>query len=147
MWNAKKSVMLSLICNRFVMAAVVAVGFGTPWLVNSYVAYLDKRPEVAQPLMVTLLGCCIVAFIALWCLDRLLRNIREDQVFIRENVILLRRISWCCFGVALILFCSYYYLFFLIAGIAAAFIGLILRVVKNVIEEAIVLKHENDLTI
>lgn len=147
MWNAKKSVTLSLICNRLVMAAVVAVGFGTPWLVNTYVVYWNKRPDVAQPLMVTLFGSCIVAFVALMCLDKLLRNIRGNQVFIRENVILLRRISWCCFGVALILFCSYYYLFFLIAGIAGAFIGLILRVVKNVIEEAIVLKNESDLTI
>jgi hypothetical protein len=31
--------------------------------------------------------------------------------------------------------------------VAAGFIGLILRVVKNVIEEAVILKSENDLTI
>lgn len=147
MWNTKKSVKLSLICNRLVIAAVIAVGAGTPWLVNGYVYYLEKRPDVAQPLMVTLLGSCVVALVALLCLDRLLRNIQKSQVFISENVVLLRRISWCCFGVALILLVSYYYLFFMVAGVAAAFIGLILRVVKNVIEEAIALKNENDLTI
>ncbi|WP_130860961.1 DUF2975 domain-containing protein [Bacilliculturomica massiliensis] len=147
MWNAKKSVTLSLVCNRLVIAAVIAVAVGTPWLVNGYVYYLEKRQSVAQPLMVTLIASCAVALVALLCLDRLLVNIRESQVFIPENVALLRRISWCCFGVAVILLVSYYYLFFLIAGIAAAFIGLILRVVKNVIEEAIILKNENDLTI
>lgn len=147
MWNAKKSVTLSLVCNRLVIAAVIAVGVTTPWLVNGYVDYMDKRASVAQPLMVTLLGACVVALVALFCLDRLLTNIRKSQVFIQENVALLRRISWCCFGVALILLVSFYYLFFLVAGVAAAFIGLVLRVVKNVIEEAIILKNENDLTI
>ena len=147
MWNAKKSVTLSLVCNRLVIAAVIGVAVGTPWLVNGYVDYLGKRQSVAQPLMVTLIASCVVALVALLCLDRLLVNIKKSQVFIPENVALLRRISWCCFGVAIVLLVSYYYLFFLIAGIAAAFIGLVLRVVKNVIEEAIILKNENDLTI
>lgn len=147
MWNVKKSVKLSLICNRLVIAAVILTGAATPLLVNGYVNYLDKRPDVTQPLMVTILASCVVALVALFCLDLLLQNIRKGKVFISENVALLRRISWCCFGIAIILFVSYYYLLFIIAGIAAAFMGLILRVVKNVIEEAIVLKDENDMTI
>lgn len=147
MWNAKKSVMLSLVCNRLVIAVVVAVGVFTPLLAGGYVDYMDQAPSMARPLTFTVLGSCAVALVALFCLDRLLVNIRRNQVFIHENVTLLRRISWCCFGIALILLVSYYYMMFLVAGLAAAFMGLILRVVKNVIEEAVILKNDNDLTI
>ena len=40
-----------------------------------------------------------------------------------------------------------YYMPFLIVSAAAAFVGLILRVVKNVFAEAVRLKDENDYTI
>ncbi|MPM58796.1 hypothetical protein SDC9_105629 [bioreactor metagenome] len=42
---------------------------------------------------------------------------------------------------------GYYYLLFYFVAIVAAFIGLILRVVKNVIDQAITIKAENDFTI
>ena len=45
------------------------------------------------------------------------------------------------------LFRSLYYMPFLIVSAAAAFVGLILRVVKNVFAEAVRLKDENDYTI
>ncbi|MBQ2868015.1 MAG: DUF2975 domain-containing protein, partial [Firmicutes bacterium] len=74
--------------------------------------------------------------------------IKNEQVFTDENVSLLRRISWCCFLAALItLISSRFYLVFGLIGIAAAFMGLILRVVKNVIQQAVIIKAENELTI
>ena len=42
--------------------------------------------------------------------------------------------------------CAYYIPFFFVA-IAAGFVGLIVRVIKNVFAEAIALKDENDFTI
>jgi hypothetical protein len=85
---------------------------------------------------------------ALFYLDRLLANIKKKEVFIVKNVKYLRRISWCCFVVAALLLTGAYstFLLFLMA-VAAAFMGLILRVVKNVIEQAVIIKEENDLTI
>ena len=85
---------------------------------------------------------------ALYGLWRLLRNISEGEVFIPENVSILRLLSWCCIAAGLVcLFSALYYMPFLIVSAAAAFVGLILRVVKNVFAEAVRLKDENDYTI
>ena len=70
------------------------------------------------------------------------------QQGVLEHVFLLRVISWFCFIIAVIygVFCFRYVLAILI-GAAAAFVGIILRVVKNVFEQAIAIKTENDFTI
>jgi hypothetical protein len=92
--------------------------------------------------------CCVPALIALYSLDRLLANISNEDVFIPKNVGYLRRISWCCFAVAgMVALAGYYYYVFFLGAIMAAFIGLILRVVKNVIEQAVNIKAEYDFTI
>ncbi len=148
MWNPSKSVKLSSICTKIAIALVVAFAFAMPFMVNSYVGYAGKNPEVAFPLMVTLYACIVPGAVSLFCLDRLLANIEKNEVFIESNVRLLRFISWCCFAVSAILFVSgFYYIFLLIVAVAAAFLGLILRVVKNVIEQAVHIKRENDFTI
>ncbi|MDD4583649.1 MAG: DUF2975 domain-containing protein [Eubacteriales bacterium] len=110
--------------------------------------YTAKSPEIVFSLLVTIYVCCIPALIALFCLDRLLANIKKGEVFIQKNVKYLRLISWCCFAVSIILALSgFYYILFLMIAVAAAFFGLILRVVKNVIEQAMIIKNENELTI
>ena len=42
---------------------------------------------------------------------------------------------------------SFYYFPFFIVFIVMAFIGLILRIIKNIFEKAIIIKEENELTI
>ena len=98
------------------------------------------------------MGTIYVGFVPaaflLYSLFKLLRRIETGQVFTDENVDLLRRISWSCFagaGVALVsLF--YYYPWFFVA-LAAAFMGLIVRVVKNVVAQVVELKNEADYTV
>lgn len=103
---------------------------------------------MASSFLLTVYACCVPALYALYCLDRLLANIKKKEIFIEKNVKFLRRISWCCFAVsALILIAALSSFLLFIGAIAAAFMGLILRVVKNVIEQAMILKDENDLTI
>jgi len=78
----------------------------------------------------------------------LLHQIGSGRVFINENVSYLRYISWCCFaGAALCIISGFYYVPWFAPGIAAAFVGLIIRVVKNVVAEAVALQDESDLTI
>ena len=148
MWNSKKSVMLSLVFTRIVMVLVVAVGFVTPMMVDAYLEYTSRGTELWGLLLATVYGCCVPALVALFSLDRLLANIKRSHVFLDANVSYLRWISWCCFFVSLVLMPAAFSIRVLwVVAVAAAFIGLILRVVKNVIEEAVVLKSENDLTI
>ena len=88
-------------------------------------------------------------------LIRLLGNVRRAEIFTPSAVSKLRGISWCCFAECLILLgggVSFYKLFilpraFLVIAFIAAFLGIVLRVVKNVIEEAVAIKSENDYTI
>jgi hypothetical protein len=149
MWNADKSVVLSLICTKLVMLLVVVFAFVAPNIVDYYLGYTAAiNSDIASDFLVTVYTCCVPALIALFCLDRLLTNIKRKEVFIEKNVRYLRWISWCCFVVsALILIGAFSTLLLFIVAIAAAFIGLILRVVKNVIEQAMIIKNENDLTI
>lgn len=88
------------------------------------------------------------AAITLWGLRRLLRNIGAGAVFIAENTSILRCISWCCIAAGLVYLASaLYYMPFLVLSAAAAFVGLLLRVVKNAFAEAVCIKDENDYTI
>lgn len=148
MWNSSKSVQLSSICTKIVICIVIIVAIMSPYLVKNYISYTMKDPGMITPLIMTILACALPGLIALFSLDRLLANIKMKEVFIEKNVRYLRVISWCSFAISMIsLISGFYYLPFLIISVAAAFFGLILRVVKNVIEQAMIIKNENDFTI
>jgi len=148
MWNPSKSALVTSVCTKVVIGLVIVMVFAAPYLVKNYVAYTMKDPGIVTPLLATIYACAVPGLISLFSLDRLLANIKKKDVFIKKNVKHLRVISWCSFAVSAILFVSgFYYLLFLLVAVAAAFFGLILRVVKNVIEQAVVIKDENDFTI
>ncbi len=93
--------------------------------------------------------CCVpFAAAALYMLIRLFLNIINDKVFIAPNVKYLRFISWCCYAVMLITFiaCLGFPLMIIIT-FAMAVVGTLLRVVKNVMDSAVKIREENDLTI
>lgn len=148
MWTPSKSAFLSTVCTRLVIVLIALFLVLAPRLVQQYILLADKDPAVRISLLITLYAVCVPALLAMFNLDRLLGSIRQQAVFIPANVARLRRISWCSFAVALIFAVSgTYYILFLIVAFMAAFFGLILRVVKNVIEQAVQLKQENDLTV
>ena len=61
----------------------------------------------------------------------------------------LRRISWCCVGAALLCLPAgvLLYLPFAFLGIAAGFMALLVRVLKNAFAQAVRMKDELDYTI
>ena len=147
-WNSDRSLQLSLWCTRLAMVLVVVSGAASSSIVTWYIRVSGKTMELHLPITAALLLCCIPAMGALLWLHNLLSNISDSRVFVDENVTLLRRISWCCFLAAgITLVSSRFYLVFLLISVAAAFMGLILRVVKNVIQQAVILRTENELTI
>ena len=136
------------------MVLVVACAALLPQMMEWYGARLPAQyadvyvGAYSTPLTLILYLCCVPAMAALLCLDRLLRNIRREEVFTEGNVKLLRALSWLCFATAAIFaIAGRFYLLFIAAAVAGAFIGLILRVVKNVIQQAVLIKAENDYTI
>lgn len=145
-----KSVILTsaLIKAVYVLAAVCCVM--APYIVEYYDSANIARgePSVFAPLLITLYCAVPAAVIALVCLDMLLGNIRKNQPFIAKNVGLLRIISYCAFAeAAVFVYFSTLKPVGYIIVIACAFMGLILRVIKNVFERAIEIREENDFTI
>jgi hypothetical protein len=100
------------------------------------------------PFLTAFYLCAVLAFTALYFLNKLLRNIRSEDIFITENVRILRILSWCCYfvGIVMAVYSILEYPFIVISA-AAAFFGLILRVLKNVFTKAVEIKEENEGTI
>ena len=155
MWNRKRSVTLSIVV-CFIFAVILTLGlFFGPWAVemwfSAYRGWNDNG--LALKTILTVFCICyypssIFAYITLYSLLKLLFNIKKDEIFITANTKYLRRISWCCFAVAFItLVGGIFYIPFSCIAIAAAFVGLMLRVVKNVMQNAVEIKAENELTI
>ncbi len=78
----------------------------------------------------------------------LLMRVRAEKVFTDKSIGLLRGVSWACYLLAAAFIgIGFTYSFSFAAAFLAVFLGLCLRVVKNVLEEACRIKDENDLTV
>ena len=115
------------------------------WLMR-FIVDMQYRDTVL--LIICLYVCNAPGFVLLWCMDQLLRNLRQGKVFEDDNVRLLKNISICCFVVSVISLslCSRIYSLGIVA-LMTAFMGLIVRIVKNVFSSAIAMRSELDLTV
>ena len=115
------------------------------WLMR-FIVDMQYRDTVL--LIICLYVCNVPGFVLLWCMDQLLRNLRQGKVFEDDNVRLLKNISICCFVVSVISLslCTRIYSLGIVA-LMTAFMGLIVRIVKNVFSSAIAMRSELDLTV
>ena len=153
-WTKDKSIKLTKICVYIAAALllltdILAYPFLFRWIFGQYTVLTPYIIYIAG-----VAGISVFAWMLLWALHTLLHRIEGGSVFTSENVALLRKISWCCTWIALICFaagliCAFIAPFpFLFFGAAAAgFMALIVRVVKNVFQQALDMKSELDLTI
>lgn len=148
-WNNQKSMKLTKLCIILFALVYAAVLIGCPWIVRQFVTYsFSARGKDAVYFMVTVYACAVPLGLILWHLYRLVIRIGEEEIFTDTNIKSLRLISWMCFAVALICLISMsYYTFYLIFAACAVFMGLLLRVLKNVFVRAKEIKEENDYTI
>jgi len=162
MWTKAKSATLSLVCTRVLIGIIIAIAVALPFLLSDGSAgiyygessdagmlYVGMPAKLIVAIYICVYACFVPVFIALFSLGLLLRNIRKDIVFSRDNVKYLRTISWCCFAIAIITICCWPFISFVLIFVAAAaaIFGLFMRVVKNVIDAACEIKDENDFTI
>ena len=149
MWNAERSLLLSKLLTLIFCVALVATLLWTPSLVLWLIAYsINATMEMYPLFLVTIYSGGAVAGVLLFTLYRLLQTIGKGEVFSQKNVSSLRIISWCCLlGAGICLVSFFYYLPWIIVTLAASLMGLIVRVVKNIVAQAIILKEENDFTI
>lgn len=103
---------------------------------------------VIKTVIPTFYACVPFAAAALYMLIRLLLNIINEVIFTSLNVKYLKWISYACYAVMLITAVTgIFYLPLLIIGFATGVVGTMLRVVKNLMDSAVALKEENDMTI
>ncbi len=146
-WTKERSLMLSRLLTWAVLILAVGVLFCIPFITIWYDSVSGKEP-IMPVLTVCFYLCDIIAVLALWELKTLLSNISKQELFTDRNTRCVRIISWCCFGVAAVFaVLTFWRLLALLVAFIAAFVGLILRVVKNMLAAAAELREENDYTI
>lgn len=148
-WNDDKSLLLTRVCVWLSAAALVLLCVSAPWLFSWFIQKrLILPPQSRDYFLVTTYTVAVPAVVTLYMMNRLLANIRKEEVFTEKNTRYLREMSWCCLAAGLIfLVSSFYYLPFFALCAAAVFMALILRVIKNVFAQAEEIKKENDYTI
>lgn len=153
--SSKASVNLSLIISGVFFAVLAVVGVFLPAVVK---ALLRFSGEITARVQVTSTDNAIVlvaayillalALLANILLFTLLLQVKGENVFSKKSVSLIRGISWCSIGFGVIFaLLTYYFTLSSVIAFAALFLGLCVRVVKNVIERATEIKDENDLTV
>ena len=149
-WDMKHSVMLSRVF--IVFFAILLLGVDVAGFLR--VSRSWDLEDVIQPsqlmwVRICIYACSVPAWAALWELWQLMGRLSRGQVFTSETVKLLRVIAWCCFIVAAISFICAGGVHFsvIVVSVAAALMGLIVRMVKNVLEQGMAMKNELDYTV
>ncbi len=146
---------LSLVIAVIFFVACIVCAFLLPTVVD---ILIDTPDNIGNREAITLVGrvfvhivsyvLLVVFTVADILLMFLLTRVRKGKVFTPVSVSLIRYVSWClfliCVAFALL---GIYFQLALIMAFLAMFLGICLRVVKNVIEEATEIKSENDLTV
>ena len=152
MWNKTKSLALSrilvIIMFAFLGVLLVCIPIISRWFDDFSVGSGFFEGSVFLPVCIMLYICDVFAFAAVGALHILLKNISKDEVFTEINSKCLRVISWACVfaGITFLVFAMWRFeLAF--AAFFAAFLGLVIRVLKNVFEKAVEIKSENDFTV
>ena len=147
MWTKEKSTILTQILVKALIGFMIIGLFVIPLCTQWYDLVSNKAPVII-PLTITLYCAMVPGFVLMFALNKLLANIRKKEVFTESNIKMLRISSWCCFIAAALFFGFGFFriLSFLIC-FAGVFLGLVIRVVKNIFEQALELREENDYTI
>ena len=146
--NSQLSAKFTLWCSRGLFIIICLLTFAMPGLLRWYQTLRPVGRDGAAAIMVGFYCCVPAVLYALSCMERLVRNILKEDVFVTQNVRFLRRIRWCCAAVSgICLPAAFFYppLFFMTT--IMAFLALAVSVVKNVMAAAVEIREENDLTV
>lgn len=153
--SKKASVTLSIIISGAFFAMLLGLSVFLPNIVKALLRFpgeISARVEVTSTdiclAMIAAYSVLVVALLANIMLFSLLLQVKKENVFSKKSIGLIRGISWCSVALGIIFaLLTYYFTLSAVVAFAAFFLGLCVRVVKNVIEQATEIKSENDLTV
>ena len=147
MKKRNRTLTLSLAFTTIFAIALAILTLGAPWVVE-FLCEFFHRGFLTKFLTVVTYLAVPAGWGAIIILYKILLNVDKGNVFEEENVKSLSILSWLCIYVGVLSgFASLRFMMFIIVSISALFIGLIVRVVRNIISKAIEIKEDNDLTI
>ncbi len=143
------SAKVTLWASRFVAALIAFFLIFFPGMVESY--HQNFRP-LSGAERYALLGAfylsALAVELAMYHMDKLLRNILRAELFTAENVGHIRMVRWCCFWVSIVcLFAFFGFPSMIFISTIMAFLALVVTVVGQVMKAAVELREESDLTI
>lgn len=142
-----RSVDCSLIITAVFATALILLTFTGPFTVR-FLCEQFHRERLTEFLIAVTYAAIPAGWCAIYCLFKLLLNIRKNIVFDTCNVRLLNFLSLLCIYVGILsAFATVKFAVFAIISLSALFVGLIVRVVRAIISTAIEIKEENDMTI
>ncbi len=146
-WLSSSSIKLTKILTMLFALAILALDISAFWVVEYFARILDAKYQIHE--VAVLIGCIYIGsasgYYMLFCLYRLLINIETGVIFTVDNIRNLRRVSWCCSIVSIICFIGgIFWISLIFIAVAAGFVAMVVRVVKNVFERALELKSELD---
>lgn len=157
MESSSKHIRNSVLLTRILILLIALVAMYI--IINSVsiaTEFIDSRNITSISTQNQIILACGIGYIGfvvllrlLYIINQLLVNISKENVFIIENVNLLRHASLCCLAgsvLAFILAAIWSKLFYSIV-FAAIFFALIIRIIQNIFQQAIRMKDELDLTI
>ncbi len=139
---------MTLWVNRTIALILAVLLFALPSVLDWYSAHRSLNTQERLAILAAFYVCAVIVFAALWQMDHLLRSVLHKQVFLKENVRRIRIVQWCCAGVSLVCLPAafiYYPLIFLV--VIMGFLCLVVSVICRVMDTAVSLQEENDLTI
>ncbi len=153
-WNNHKSVTITKYLIIIIQLSIVGLAIFGYWFFNNYKMYGSfriLRTSLDKYLLLFIFSSYFVLLVGFYImsnLSKLVNNIDEEEIFTLENIQLLRYISWACFVISLVgLLSTFYYYAWFVIFVVGIFMGMLLRVIKNVFSRALEIKEENDLTV
>ena len=146
----KQSIMtrITLWMNRLTALTVLAMLIGLQPLIQWYCTIRVLTGQEQTAISIAFYACAAVIFYALWNMEMLLKAILQGDVFITMNVRRIRRIQWCCGLVSLICIpACFAYMPLLLVTVIMAFLSLTVNVLACVMDSAVAIREENDLTV
>ena len=140
LWDNSKSLLLTTWWMRIAMVVWCILGIAVPTL------FFMRQ----IPFDILILFCLLFApiLLAFYGLHKMLSNIQQGLIFSVQNTASLRLVSWACFFAAIfLLIATFKWPVLIFASGVIGFLGLFVRVIKNMLSEAIAIKEENDFTI